>query len=96
MRDDEFEWDDKKAAASLARHSVDFALARRAFDDIDGVEIEDRRGDYGEDRYVLIGMAGHRLLAVTYTFRRERIRIISARPAEPFERRLYSEKNREG
>jgi uncharacterized DUF497 family protein len=32
---------------------------------------------------------------VGYTLRSERTRIISARPAEPFERRLYHEKNRE-
>jgi uncharacterized DUF497 family protein len=34
------------------------------------------------------------VLAVTYTLRGERIRIVSARPAEPFERRLYHEKDR--
>jgi uncharacterized DUF497 family protein len=44
---------------------------------------------------VLIGIAQNRLLAVAYTLRGERIRIISARPAEPFERRLYHEKSRE-
>jgi uncharacterized DUF497 family protein len=96
MRDDEFELDDNKAAANLARHGVSFADARRAFDDVLAIEIEDRRGHYGEDRYVLVGVAQHRLLAVTYTFRGERSRIITARPAEPFERRLYHEKNREG
>jgi hypothetical protein len=96
MRDDEFEWDDAKAAANLARHGVSFDAARRAYDDVLAIEMEDRRGNYGEDRYVLVGMARHRLRAVTYTFRGERIRIISARPAEPFERRLYHEKNREG
>jgi uncharacterized protein len=95
MRDDEFEWDDRKAAANLADHDVSFAVARRAFDDVFAVEIEDRREDYGEDRYVLLGIVAKRLLAVTYTFRGKRVRIISARAAEPFERRLYHEKNRE-
>jgi uncharacterized DUF497 family protein len=42
MRDDEFEWDDRKAAANLADHDVSFAVARRAFDDVFAVEIEDR------------------------------------------------------
>jgi uncharacterized protein len=40
-------------------------------------------------------MVQNRLLAVSFTLRGERIRIISARPAEPFERRLYHEKNRD-
>jgi uncharacterized DUF497 family protein len=95
MRDDEFEWHDAKAKANLARHGVSFETARRAFDDAFAVEIDDRREDYGEDRYVLLGMVGRRLLAVTYTPRGLRNRIISARPAEPFERRLYHEKNSE-
>jgi uncharacterized DUF497 family protein len=73
---------------------VSFAAARRAFDDLFSVELEDRREDYGEDRYVLLGMVSQSVLAVTYTLRGERIRIISARPAEPFERRLYHEKDR--
>lgn len=94
MENDDFEWDDRKAAANLARHDVSFETARLAFDDAHAVEIEDRRGSYGEERYVLLGIAKDRLLAVTHTFRGERIRIISARPAEPFERRLYHEKDR--
>jgi uncharacterized DUF497 family protein len=93
MRDNEFEWHDEKAEANLAQHSVSFETARRAFDDAFAVEIDDRREDYGEDRYVLLGMVEDRLLAVTYTPRGERNRIISARPAEPFERRLYHEKS---
>jgi uncharacterized DUF497 family protein len=93
MRDEEFEWDDRKAAANRAEHGVSFAVARRAFDDLFSVELEDRREDYGEDRYVLLGMVSQSV-AVTYTLRGERIRIISARPAEPFERRLYHEKDR--
>ena len=95
MREDWFEWDDRKAAANLARHGVGFSEARRAFDDPYAFEIEDRRGSYGEDRYVLLGMVGQRLLAVAHTLRGERIRIISARPAEAFERRLYHERKRE-
>jgi uncharacterized DUF497 family protein len=43
----------------------------------------------------MVGLVGQQLLAVTYTFRGERVRIISARLAEPFERRLYQEKSRE-
>ena len=94
MRDDEFEWDDTKASANFAWHGVSFECARLAFDDVYAVEIEDRRHDYGEDRYVLLGIVRPRLLAVTYTLRGGRIRIISARPDERFERRLYHEKNR--
>jgi uncharacterized protein len=94
VQDDEFEWDNRKAAQNLAEHGVSFSAARLAFDDAFGVAREDRRGDYGEDRYSLLGMVDGRLLHVTYTFRGDRVRIISARGAEPYEQRLYHEANR--
>jgi uncharacterized DUF497 family protein len=93
MRDDEFEWDDAKAAANLARHGVSFEAARLAFLDVFGVARADPRQDYGEDRYTLLGMVESRLLHVAYTMRGERVRIISARSAEPRERRRYHEEN---
>lgn len=94
MNDDEFEWDDAKAASNFARHKVSFEQAREAFGDHFSVEYEDDRADYGEERTVLLGMVGDRLLAVVYTLRDERVRIISAREAEPHERRHYHEENR--
>jgi hypothetical protein len=93
MRDDEFEWDDDKAAQNLATHGISFEVARLAFDDIFGVERIDRRRRYGEDRFILLGMVQERLLAVAYTMRGDRVRIISARYAEPRERRRYHEEN---
>ena len=93
MEDESFEWDDAKAAQNLASHGVSFEMARLAFDDPFAVEREDRREDYGENRYALFGMVRDRLLAVSYTERGGRVRIISARRAEPRERRHYHEEN---
>jgi uncharacterized DUF497 family protein len=93
MRDDEFAWDDAKATANLARHGVNFATARKAFADASVVAREDMRSDYGEQRFVLLGMVEDRLLHVAYTMRDARIRVISARLAEPRERRRYHEEN---
>ena len=73
---------------------MSFEAARLAFDDAFGVAREDLREDYGEDRYNLLGMVEDRLLHVTYTMRGERVRIISARLAEPRELRRYHEENR--
>jgi uncharacterized DUF497 family protein len=47
----------------------------------------------GDDRYVIIGMVSNRLLHIAYTTRDEAIRIISARGAEPHERRQYHKDN---
>jgi uncharacterized protein len=94
MKDDEFEWDDVKAAQNLANHGVSFEAARLAFNDPFAVVREDRRQDYGEGRYVLLGMVQDHLLAVVHAQRGARVRIISARLAEPRERRRYHEENR--
>lgn len=93
MNDEDFEWDDAKALANLAKHKVSFEMARDAFADLFAIEYEDDRADYGEDRFILLGMVDGRLLAVVYTLRGDRVRIISAREAEPHERRHYHEEN---
>jgi uncharacterized DUF497 family protein len=51
--------------------------------------------DPNEERYCAIGMAEGRLLCVGYAICGEKIRIITARKAEPYERRKYHEENRE-
>lgn len=89
MRDDKFEWDDRKAAANRARHGIGFETVRKVFKDPFAADEPDDRVNYGEDRFTLIGMADGRLLLVAYTMREGRIRIISARGAEPYEHRLY-------
>jgi uncharacterized DUF497 family protein len=79
--------------ANFSKHKVSFEVARRAFADAFAIEREDTTEDYGEVRYNLLGMVGGRLLFVAYTMRGEIVRIISAREAEPYERRLYHEEN---
>jgi uncharacterized protein len=91
MDDGSFQWDDAKAASNVARHAVTFEAAREAFADPLAVDWPDRRHAYGEERYIIIGMAESRLLCVAYTTRGDATRIISARGAEPHERRRYHE-----
>ncbi len=93
MNSDDFEWDDEKAARNLRMHNVSFEIAQAAFHDAFGIVREDRRERHGEDRYSITGMVEGRLLVVSYTYRGNRVRIISARYAAPFERRLYHERN---
>jgi uncharacterized DUF497 family protein len=93
MNEDDFEWDDAKAAQNYADHGVSFEVARRVFEDPFATERLDDRQDYGEDRYSILGMVDGRILYVAYTLRNGTIRIISARGAEPDERRRYHEDN---
>lgn len=88
MRDDRFEWDDRKAARNLVRHKVSFEGARRVFDDRSA--FEDVDDDPDEERWLKVGMARDVLLAVVYTDRNGRIRIISARKADSDEQDRYA------
>ena len=93
MNDGVFQWDDTKAAKNYADHGLTFEIARLVFKDPFAIDWLDERKDYGEDRYAIIGMVDHKLLYVAYTMRGDAIRIISARGAEPHERREYHENN---
>jgi uncharacterized protein len=95
MQDDDFEWDDDKAARNWQDHAVSFEMARDAFRDPFAVEWMDAGQAPNEERYAMIAMVEQRFLFVAYTLRGDRIRIISARKAEPFERRKYHDENRQ-
>jgi len=90
----EFEWHEPKAAANLRDHGVSFELAKTVFRDPFAVERLDDRKDYGEERFVIVGMAaGSVVLYVAYTEREARIRIISARRATQIEQDDYFRQN---
>ena len=93
MENDLFEWDDVKAARNWRNHSVTFEMACEAFKDMFAVEWVDRDHDNAEERFAMLAMVEHRVMFVSYTMRQHRIRIISARLAEPFERRRYHNEN---
>jgi len=89
MQDDNFEWDDAKARANLRKHKVRFEHAVEACEDPSAlIELDDSE-DFGEARFLLIGQARDGVLAVVYTERNQRIRIISAREANHYERKNY-------
>ncbi len=77
----EFEWDDAKNDACFETRGIDFAYAARAFLDPHRIVAQDRRRDYGEDRYRLLGAIDGRTYVIVYTMRGSAIRIISARKA---------------
>lgn len=93
MDDGAFQWDDDKAARNRAIHGVTFETARSVFRDPFALEWIDTREVYGEERWVILGTVENRLLYVVYTLRGAATRIISARGAEPHERRRYHDDN---
>ena len=90
----EFEWDPRKAELNLKEHGVSFDEATTVFRDTLSITIADPDHSDSEDRFIDMGMS-HRgqLLVVSYTERKDRIRIISARPPTRAERKSYEETN---
>ena len=93
MNDDGFEWDEAKAAENYTKHGVSFETAAEVFTDPFAIERLDDREHYGEDRFILIGMAEGAVLTVVYTERDDRLRLISARRATRVEQDDYFTKN---
>ena len=85
-----YQWDPAKARANLAKHAVDFADAVGVFEDPRAVTLDDPHSD--EDRYVTIVLDFlDRVLVVSWTWRDEDVRLISARRATRKECRDYEE-----
>lgn len=87
-----FEWNEEKSAANVAKHGVAFDEAKTIFDDPLYIEFYDPDHSEDEDRFIMIGQsAQNRLLVVSYTDRNDRIRLISAREATRMEKKAYEQ-----
>ena len=80
-------WDERKRAANLAKHGLDFADAWRVFESPSKLIFESARK--GEDRKLDLAMVENVLLAFVYVERRSAVRAISLRRASRAERRIY-------
>lgn len=84
----EFEWDEEKAGANLAKHGVAFSNVT-SFAFATAIVADDDRMDYGEKRMVAMGLIGDRLHCLVYTRRGQRVRVISLRKANRKEIEAY-------
>lgn len=86
----EFEWDETKRLSNLRKHGIDFIDVPIIFDG-DIVTFEDDRLNYGEQRFVTLGLLQGLVMTVVHTEREEYIRIISVRKATKYEQKIYFE-----
>lgn len=85
----EFEWDENKSQANIEKHGISFERAKTIFDYPTLTRIDERE-EYDEIREVSVGlMEGLVVIVAVHTDRDEKIRIISARPANRRERNQY-------
>ena len=81
-----FDWNERKSELNLAKHGIDFGDAIEIFY---GPIILRRSDRNEEERWLAIGRSHDRIVSVIFTFRRESIRIISARHPRSNEERAY-------
>ncbi|WP_088345569.1 MULTISPECIES: BrnT family toxin [Rhodomicrobium] len=81
-----FEWDEGKRRKNLAAHKIDFEDVHGVFE---GPFLSKRSDRDGEERWLAIGCLGSQIVAVVYTMRADRCRIISARKARTNEGEAY-------
>ena len=75
-----FTWDEKKRISNLKSHSIDFIDAPRVFEG-PTFTFEDDRFEYGETRYVTLGILSDVAVSIVHTETKSRIHVISFRKA---------------
>lgn len=92
----EFEWDPAKEARNLKKHGISFVAAARVLSSGTTLEFQSHRS--GEARWVAVGTdpVSRKVVAVVYTVREGRHRIISARRARENEEAEYRKRIEEG
>ena len=88
----EFEWDQEKAELNVKKHGVSFHEAATVFGDPLAITFQDPDHSIGEYRYITFGLSQFdRLLVVSHTEPKRRIRVISARPMTGKEKKIYEQ-----
>lgn len=86
-----FEWNEEKKLKNIEKHGVNFEDAKHVFSS-ETVTFDDNRFDYGEDRYITLGLLDNRIMVVTHTQRNSKTRIISMRKANKREQKIYKKR----
>ncbi len=86
------EWDEQKNAQNIHKHGLDFTHAHQVFQRPLLTTLDDRE-DYGEDRWMGIGMLDDtRVVVLVYVeIDEETTRVISLRKALSHERKQYQQ-----
>ncbi|WP_428696267.1 BrnT family toxin [Stappia sp.] len=87
----QFEWDEDKRQQILKDRGVDILDAALMFENAVITKIDDRQ-DYGEERFISLGMADGECYVVVHTERNGNIRLITAWKGGRNDRKEY--KNR--
>jgi uncharacterized protein len=83
-----YEWDEAKRRSNIQKHGIDFIGIDLVFAG-KTVTVLDDRFDYGENRFVTLGLLSGRVVVISHTETDDVIRIISVRRATKNEEISY-------
>jgi uncharacterized DUF497 family protein len=86
----EIEFDPQKCRENARRRGLPFSMVER-FDFETALIFEDTRIDYGERRWIALGLIAQRVFVVAFTWRDARLRVISFRKANVRESERYEQ-----
>lgn len=84
-----YTYDPAKKAANRKKHGLGFDDAPRLIESEANLTFEDRRFNYGEQRFITLGLLKGEVVVVVTTETDEEIRIISMRKADQNEQEIY-------
>ena len=83
----EYEFDKRKSEINLKKHGIDFIGAQDLWNDLDRIEIPAKTID--EQRFLMIGKISDKYWSCVFTYRSEKVRIISVRRSRKEEIDIY-------
>jgi len=82
-------YDEAKRTANLKKHGYDLVDAPLIIESTNALTFEDRRFDYGEQRFITLGVLREVVVVIVTAETNEEIRVISMRKAERNEQEIY-------
>jgi len=89
----EFDWDRGNRDKNYQKHKVSFKEAEDVFFNRPLKVFKDKKHSQVEERFIALGKSdSERKLFITFTIRRNKLRVISARDQSRKERKIYEKK----
>ena len=86
-----FTFDPAKQFSNIKKHGYDLADAQKVIESRRTLTFEDNRFDYGEARFVTMGLLSDVVVVIVTTETESEIRVISMRKADKHEQKIYFE-----
>ena len=84
-----YHYDPDKRTSNLKKHGLDFDDAATIIESGRTVTFEDRRFNYGEERFMTLGLLADQVVVIVTSETEDKIRIISMRKATRHEQTIY-------